>query len=616
MTIRILITSAGSLVGDAILRCLAGVRGRLTIVGVNSVAAAVAFGCDRLHRVPPTADGPAYAAALHRILARERPALVLPGRDADVPALAALAASGAFPGTAFPVPPPSLAPVFFDKSRTHRFARDHGLPFAPTAEDPADAAALARRHGYPLLAKPRSGAGSRDVFLLHDAAELARAAGDPRMMVQAFLGKAILDAPVAAFRRLSALGMPWRWAFEDEEATAELTVAPDGAVSTLCLDCGTTAPPLRTAVRLLADPAVAAAGLAWARALAAHGHRGVVNVQGKRLPDGRFVPYEVGARFGGTSVARAMLGRNQVLHLVAEHLGWPAPVFADRPGRVGLESRRTMVPAAWRRRFEEDGEWQAPAGGGIRHAAFHAGPPAADAPPPHWIFGGPAHDRLAVAAYARRRGLPFAPLAVTVEEAEAMVPGGDAVPLFVAKPRRGDGPVLLLEGRAAVAAALAAGGTVVQPFLAGDDDAADSLAAQRAAWRTRPGTPWGWAVADVVEVAEADLTEADLVAAGADGRLPPVRTALCTQRGGEIVAVRPTHDAGVAAAFRRWAAALGGDGHRGPLRISGKRAADGRWLPFAVSPRPFGLPGPLPAGDGGDGDEEARMLVPALLPAA
>jgi biotin carboxylase len=594
----ILITSAGSLACDAIMRCLAGARdtrtgGSLTVVGVNSVVAPVAFACDRLYRVPLTADAPACEAALRRVIARERPDIVLPGRDEDVSVLTGLAASGEFPETVFAVPPPSLLPVFVDKRHTHRFACDHGLPFAPTAEGPAGAQALAQAHGYPLLAKPWSGAGSRDVFLLRDAADVARASGDPRMMVQAFLGKDALDGALESFHRVAARGMPWHWAFEDVETTAELTIGPDGKVSSICLDCGTTAPPLRTAVRLLDDDAVASVGLAWARVLAAHGHRGVVNIQGKRLTDGRFVPYEVGARFGGTAVSRAALGHNQVLCLVAGILGWPAPVFANRTGAIGLRPRRTTVPGAWWRQFETRGEWQAPAGG---HGGIHTDVLSRDGPWPGWVLGGPGRDRLAIGAWALRHGLPFAPLAGTVTaaadlaSAAADLAGAAALPL-IAKPRWGDGPVWLVETAQEVEAALATGETVVQSLLS-----AGSLAAQRTAWRTRPGAPWGWAVADTVDIAEAEV--------GADGHLSPVRTASVTQRTGTVVEIRPTHAPAMVAIFRHWAEALIGDGHRGPLRISGKGDANGQWLPFSVSPRPLGLP---------DGDVvETRIPVPGL----
>jgi carbamoyl-phosphate synthase large subunit len=594
-----LITSAGSLVADAIFRCLAEVRAALTIVGVNSLAAPVAFACDRLHRVPPTADAPAYQAALRRVLARERPDLVLPGRDEDLLTLSALAASGDFPETVFPVPPPGLAPVFVDKRQTHRFACAHGLPFAPSAEGPEAAAALAQAHGYPLVAKPWRGAASRGVFLVCDAEALSRASADPELMVQAFLGPEVLDLPLEAFRRLAGRGMPWRWAFEDVETTAELTIAPDGMVATLCLDCGTTAPPLRTAVRLLAEPAVAAVGLAWGQALAARGHRGPVNIQGKRLADGRFVPYEIGARFGGTSVARAMLGHNQVLHLVSAALGWPVPRLTRRPGEVGLQVRRTWVPAEWHRGFEQEGGWRAPSavGGSGRPVAR----PGTDAPPattspldsglPPPAPGPAAWDRLVVAAYARRHGLPFISQAATVDEARTLAADGDR-PL-IAKPQSGDGPILLLERWEQVVAILNGGGFIVQPALSDG-----LLAAQRSAWSARIGPPWLWAVADRVETAEADV--------GPDGLPSPIRTAVCTQQGGQPVAIQPTCDAAIVRIFRCWAEALIRDGYSGPLRITGKRDAKGLWVPFSVRPNRLGLP---------DGDGlETRTPVPAAVP--
>lgn len=562
MRATLLLTSAGSLVAFAILRGLEGARGDLTIVGANSVAAPIAFACDRLYRVPPTADAPAHEAALRDVLAREKPRLVLPGRDEDVAVLAVLAASGDFPETAFPVPPPALAPVFLDKRRTHRFARDHGLPFAPTAADADEAAALARTHGYPMLAKPWSGAGSRGVLLPRDAAELAAAAGDGTLMVQAFLG----GAPADASR--TADGMPWRFELEDEETTIEMTIGPDGVISSLCLDSGTTAPPLRKGVRLIEDEAARAVGLAWGRALAAHGHRGVVNIQGKRLADGRFVPWEIAARFGGTAAARAALGRNQVLHLVREWLGLPTPAMTSRPGAVWPETRRVTVPRAWTRRFASEGKWSAPRTG-LRAAAMVV------EPAPDGLATAIDGDRLAVAAYARRHGLPFLTTAATVDEAAALI--RTAGPPLVGKPRRGDGPARLLEDWPAVAAALEAGAMVAQPLLG-----ADEIAGRRRAWTARAGTPLFWAVEDTVETAEAEVAP--------DGRLSPVRTALCAQRGGRPIEIRPTRDPAVAAIFRRWAATLIRDGRRGPLRLTGKRDADGVWRPFSLAFRPLGIP--------------------------
>ncbi|MGQ9366780.1 hypothetical protein [Azospirillum sp. ST 5-10] len=678
----LLITSAGSLVADAVVSCLASVRDSLTVVGVNSVAAPAAFACDRLHRVPPVREAAAFAAALRTVLAAERPDLVLAGRDEDVPALAALAAAGEFPDTAFPVPPPALAALLLDKRLCHRFARDHGLPFAPTAEGPDDVAALAAEHGFPLLAKPWRGSGSRDVWLLADERDLAAAAADTALTIQAFCGPESVRAALPAFRRAAARGLPWRWAFRDEEINAELTLAEDGTVATLCLDGGVTAPPFRTGIRLLDDAGVAAAVRAWGEALGRRGHRGPLNIQGKRLADGRFLPYELNPRFGGSAAVRAALGHNQVLHLVASRLGWPAPAMAARAGTGRPATRSFDLPAARRRAFDGDGTWAAPrrpaapappaspaarrvlvAGLGTRHGAAlldtladrragllvvgaasapdepdlrrcdhavrlpPAGAPdhaervaallaahridtafaASDAalaalsgrtPSLRWVLGPPGAARAAAAAHARAHGLTFVPCATTVAGAAALVRRG-GLPV-VAKPSRGDGPVSLLETWGQVVAALADGGCVVQPLLGADD-----LAAQRAAWHARPGAPWTWGLADVVEVAETIVPP--------DGGVAEIRAAACTQRGGEPADIRPA-EAGTAAAAsvvepaRRWALSLSRIGHRGPLRLTGKRDAAGRWLPFSVSPYLLGIPDA--------GTLRTRVAVPAVGGAA
>ncbi len=670
----LLLTSAGSLVSDAIMQCLADVRGRLSIVGVNSTAAPTAFRCDRLYRVPQTVDAAAYEAALCAVIEAERPDLVLAGRDEDVPILTALAAGGCFPRTAFPVPPPSLAPLFLDKRLTHRFAREHGLPFAPTADGLESARALAREHGFPLLAKPWRGAGSRGVWLLGNDEEVSAAAADPSLMIQAFCGPESVDDALGAFRRSAARGLLWRWAFQDLETNAELTLADDGSVSSFCLDVGVTAPPYRTDIRLLDDDAAAEVALSWGRTLGASGHRGPLNIQGKRMPDGRFIPYEIGARFGGTAAVRAALGHNQVRHLVSGVLGWTTADAGAHRASVSLQTRSTSVPDAWRLDFERAGRWSAasarawprPRGAGGKRAlvaglgtqhgaaqldalaawrpdAFVIGtasdpslpdlhrcdrailmPPesapeyagrlaavlaengaesvfaASDAslavlsgrvPSLRWVLGRGCRDRLAVVRYAREHGLPFVPCAGTVREASALV-GRTGFPL-IAKPRRGGGTPLLLERWEEVAAALAAGETVVQPVLG-----AGRFATQQAAWRTRPGAPWDWALTDEVEVAETVV--------GPDGCASPLRMALCVRRGGAWTDLQPISDVTVADPARRWIDSLIRSGHRGPFRLSGKRTIDGAWMPFSASPYLLGIPD--------EGSTQSRVSAPAVTP--
>lgn len=596
------ITSAGSLVADAILRCLRPLRPRLTIVGVNSVASAIAFGCDRLHRVPPTANRAAYETALRTVLEREKPDLVLAGRDEDIPALAAAVDHAAFPHPAFPLPPPALAPLFADKAQAHGFAVRHGLAFAPTALGGDAARALAHAHGFPLIAKPRGGAGSQGVLLLRNRTELERVADDTGLIVQAFLDPQGIGGDWKAALQPDA--MPWRHGLTDLETTVELVIDPDGRVVALCGDHGVTAPPLRRAVRLVEDDALAAVGLGWAAALAAAGHRGPVNIQGKRLADGRFVPYEVGGRFGGTTVARALLGRNLVRDLVSSWLGWPSgPEETRRPlPMTGLGVSWLSPPLSWRRAFDETGEWTAPvdrrAAPGWPDLWLDADDDEARSAPLPERLGGAVPDVWALAAHAARHGLPFVPTIASPDEGETLACLSPS--RLVVKPRRGEGPVHLLAPSDAMAA-LAGGDRVAQPAL----DAA-ALAEPRARWTALPALPWIWTVDDRVGAVEG--------AVAADGSVTAIRCALCAQRGGVPVAARALGDtpdrAAMVDALGRWGASLASLGHRGPLRLTGSWDEGGRWLPFSASGRLNGLP---PASDG-DRDAEVRLLRPMAEP--
>lgn len=75
-----------------------------------------------------------------------------------------------------------------DKLATAHFLEQEGFPFPRTmqADDP-EAITFASDLGYPIIAKPRRGRGSRGVAVVHDAAHLQTYLGDDQIVLQEWL---------------------------------------------------------------------------------------------------------------------------------------------------------------------------------------------------------------------------------------------------------------------------------------------------------------------------------------------------------------------------------------------------------------------------------------------
>ena len=211
------------------------------------------------------------------------------------------------------------ARIMNDKVETARFAGRHGLPFAPTAENAHEALCLAAAHGLPLIGKPRSGYGGRGVMVLRSAAEIERAFESCfDLIAQAFLDPPPnIDVLVAPFEA----GLPFFFSFpEDSQHTVQVLVRPDGEISNPfgCLNKQVGGQSLQN--KRCDDPELLKVGRAYARAAAAEGWRGPLNVQLKRTSEGRLAAYELNGRFGGATAARTCMGFDEVGDAVRQFL--------------------------------------------------------------------------------------------------------------------------------------------------------------------------------------------------------------------------------------------------------------------------------------------------------
>ena len=186
---KLLVTSVGSGVGHRIVAAARRAAAAWPVVGANSVAlSAGVFHRDSAWLVPPTADERAHRDRLLEIVEAERPLMVVPSRDEDLPALAAMREPFAELGAFALVGEADGIDVCLVKYRCAVVLRAEGLPFTATAVTREEVEALQTSRGFPLLAKPRRGSGSRGVRPLFDWDDVEAVLGaSPEMVVQEYL---------------------------------------------------------------------------------------------------------------------------------------------------------------------------------------------------------------------------------------------------------------------------------------------------------------------------------------------------------------------------------------------------------------------------------------------
>ncbi len=311
MTRKLLITSVGSRVGHAILAALRRADGPWYVVGVNSIAFnAGVFDCDSAWLVPPTAEREAFEARLREVVEAERPALILPGRDDDLPVLAAMRERLAELGAFALVGSPEAVEICSDKYRTAEVFRAAGLPFTETAASREEIEALLSSCGFPLIAKPRRGFASRGVRVLFDRDELETAlACDTEMVVQEYLvpgrwRKARREITRADVERDGMLRQ------EDEVRVTVLLGREGKALGVIATRHEFGHGMVRT-MEALVEASLEVAACAAAELLGRHGLIGPCSAQGS-LTEGSWRIFEVNARSTGGSGARAAFGFNEV----------------------------------------------------------------------------------------------------------------------------------------------------------------------------------------------------------------------------------------------------------------------------------------------------------------
>jgi carbamoyl-phosphate synthase large subunit len=304
--VPVLITGVGDTVGQALLKAARMSSVPCRVVGTDRSRPCVGLvWADAGYVLPDCADEEAYLGRMAEICRAEQVRLVLPGSERELEVLARHADRlAAETGASVVASPEAVLDVALDKWRTCRFLERAGLAFPAYArpDTGSEVEELVAAVGFPLVAKPIHGTGSRGMYRLDSwqDIELIRRLGRP-MVIQERLEPDEQEYSVSVFTPPHG------------EPPGAVTYRRDHLVA------GDT-----YRARIDSYPVVEAEAIRVAAALRPSGP---CNVQ-LRLTERGPVTFEINPRFSGGVGMRAHFGYNEVemaVRAFALHQAVPRP---------------------------------------------------------------------------------------------------------------------------------------------------------------------------------------------------------------------------------------------------------------------------------------------------
>jgi carbamoyl-phosphate synthase large subunit len=344
---NVAVTGVGATAGLGIVRALRQADLPLRLLGLDADAWAPAlYLCDAQAVVPRVSEEDRYLEALEALIRRHRIDALIPGLDVELDALSRARDRFRSLGCCVIVGPPEFIGFAGDKEITYRVLRDKGIPFARTqAID--DFRRSCTPASFPVIVKPRGGAGSVGVTVLCGPSDLERYRPGSDDIVQEYL----IPATWGLKTLTPADAMRGERLRQDDEVRVQTLIAPSGEI--LLISANINVQVRGTSMRVCPtnDPALLDFGQRAFPVLAAMGAVGPCNLQG-RITDAGLVLYEVNARFTGCAAIHATMGHNECeaalrLFVLGESPASVASRLTNNTGAVCLRYlTETVVPCA------------------------------------------------------------------------------------------------------------------------------------------------------------------------------------------------------------------------------------------------------------------------------
>lgn len=321
---KILITSVGSLVGQNVLDSLNNRRQNILIIGTNSIAeAANNFRCDKTYLVAAAANTDKFISDLETVIKMEKPNLVIPGRDDDVVILAQLREKMPEFSNCFLAGTVQFAEAMDDKVLSYQFARKYNLPFAPTIESGKkdsefEALKMLDKFGFPLIAKPSKGNGSRGIWVVLENNQLKKVLAEPGFSIQPFFRK----KQEAALSLDTTYGLPFFWEIQETSLfAAQAIITKDGQIDEIFTFVSKMVGGKCERMDICENEEFKNIVSQFADAAVKEGWKGPFNIQLKEDYMHGFHVIEMNGRFSGGTSARYYLGFDEVGRIINDWVG-------------------------------------------------------------------------------------------------------------------------------------------------------------------------------------------------------------------------------------------------------------------------------------------------------